>query len=165
MSRRIALTAALAVCAGFLTSGVASADESNQLAIELVPGSNMTVFDEPDYGLEGVWHTSHVSTSTFDVVVTNTGYQLDDDLHVFLSTTLDVVSYEGSDWDCWDVEGGVRCLNQDTTVHGEAWPTLHVETHLRSGARDPYDTLDAYADSSVGDAHVGVPLWGPSPER
>ncbi|MET1072457.1 MAG: hypothetical protein ABWY11_07420 [Umezawaea sp.] len=143
---------------------MANADDSNRLAIELVLGFNMTVFDEPDYGLEGVWHTSHVSTSTFDIVVTNTGFALDDDLNVFLSTTLDVVDYEGSDWDCWDVDGGVQCLNQDTTVHDEAWPALHITTHLPSGEWEPYDTLDVYADSSVGDAHAGVPLWGPVPE-
>lgn len=156
------MVAALAVCTGFFSSGVASADESNRLAVELVPVYNMTVFDEPDYGLEGVWHTSNASTSLFDVVVTNTGYELDDDLSVFVSTTLEVVDYEGSDWDCWDVEGGVQCLNQDTTVHGEAWPTLRIVSHLISDEQDPWDTLDVYADSSVGDAHAGVPLWGPA---
>jgi hypothetical protein len=164
MSRRIALVAALAVCAGLFSSGVANAEESNQLSVELVPGANMSVFDEPTYGLEGVWHASFDFTSEFDVVVTNTGYQLDDDLYVFLSTRLEVVGYDGSDWDCWDVEGGIQCLNQDTTVHGEAWPTLHVEARQHFGWV-PDDTLDAYADSSVGDAHAGVPLWYVSPSQ
>jgi hypothetical protein len=163
MFRRIALTAALALCAGLLSTGVASADESNRLDIALIPGAHMEVYDEPYYDLEDVWHADFTYTSEFDVVVTNTGYQLDDDLYVFLSTTLEVVGYEGSDWDCWDVDGGVQCLNQDTTVHDEAWPTLHVETKLGPMGWVPDGTLDAYASSSVGDAHAGVPLWYASP--
>jgi len=132
------------------------------MSIDLVPGRGMEVYDEPNYDLEGVWHAAFTGTSTFDVVVTNTGYALDDDLNLFISTRLHVVGYEGDDWDCWDVEGGIQCLNQDTVVHDEAWPTLHVEARQNFGWV-PDDTLDAYGSSSTGDAHTGVPLWYASP--
>jgi hypothetical protein len=141
------LAAAVVVGASVLLTPAASADESNGLEVELVPGQFISARN-------GVWTGVSIRTYRFHINVTDVGELDDDGLHLFVSVPFSVRGYEGDRWDCWDVDGGAECEIADVVVPGETWPTLTI---LGSGTHID-DTIDVYATSTQGDAHAGVPF-------
>lgn len=148
MFRRIALAAAVLVGASVLAAPAASADESNGLAVELVPGTYIKVS-------RGEWFAPpNRFPYSFHINVTDVGELDDDGLRVFVSVPFSITGFEGERWDCWDVEGGAECEIGDWVVPGETWPTLTI-----FGSGHGFDdSIDVYATSTNGDAHAGVPF-------
>ncbi|MEU3643989.1 hypothetical protein AB0E59_11490 [Lentzea sp. NPDC034063] len=140
------MTAALALS---LLAAPAASAESDFATITLTKVSGWT-------GPEGgFWYTrGHpVTRQKFDVDIKNVAGHGEQGLDLFISfptDRLDVTSYAGSGWDCWDVnEGvgaeGIRCTQDSAIADQQAWPKLTVETKAFSIYTE--DTIDVYAEA------------------
>jgi hypothetical protein len=143
------LTTALAVGAAFLVVPAANADESNGIDVVLTPKNGISSSDTG-------WRGFQRRSMRFTIDVTDIGDLNDDGLSVFVSVPYGIGAFSGDRWDCWDVEGGLRCEIGDLVVPGESWPTLTID----GGTSEGYvrDSVDVYAESTHGDAHAGVPF-------
>jgi hypothetical protein len=131
-------------------SAHADPDPSAPLRVDLNAGTGWV-------HTNGYWYGSNSGEKTFTVTVTDNHQKNDDTVNVFVSVPtdqLEVMGYDGDDWNCWDVDGGIECDNEDTVVPQEAWPVLTVT--VDSHGLEVADTFDAYANAANGTGHDGV---------
>jgi len=147
MFRRTALLATAAAAAALFLTPAANAESGHNLDAYLIRGNDLP------WDLDG-WVASPGHSFEFNVAVINTGGQDDIDLSVFVSVPFEVTGYRGEGWDCWDVDGGVKCSIPDLVVDEEQWPVLTIEAVAGPDLLD--DSIDVYVDSRHGDVHAGV---------
>jgi hypothetical protein len=140
---------AVAVGVSFALAPIAQADPdpSDPLRVDLNAGTGWV-------STNGYWYGSEFGEKTFTVTVTDNHGKNDDTVNVFVSLPtdrLEVVGYDGDDWNCWDVAGGIECENDDTVVPQQAWPALTVT--VDSHGLEVTDTFDAYANTANGSGH------------
>lgn len=106
---------------------------------------------------ESGWRV-HGGFFEFTVKVTGPGEQTKGPLTVDLSlptSAMNVTGVVGDQWQCQDVDTGLKCTNANVVAPLEAWPVLTVRALQTDYAKD---SIDAYV-SGPGEAHAGVPIF------
>ncbi|MFD4676360.1 hypothetical protein ACFWNN_42025 [Lentzea sp. NPDC058450] len=150
MKTALGVTAALALSVAVLpaaSAGPAVSAEPDFASIALTPGKG--------WSGTGSWSTRPGQyRQEFTVGITNIAGHEERGLDLFVSfptDRLEVTSYEGRDWNCWDVNDGpgaegIRCTQNHLIVDKEAWPALKIHTSVVKWEHYN-DSIDVYAEA------------------